>query len=167
LHDLLQKIHDRLFNHQWIIERPGHNLFEQPPLGEVRGRVGPPAREGERSVRTRVKGRIKNPHYILHDIDFQAEPITPVSLDADCVSQVGLTLIVKGNHIRIGDKGRLVFMLNLDGGSWKHKATISCRSRIMKGWIIWMAAERTDPHHSAVKHNPIDCVSRGFRHATW
>jgi hypothetical protein len=34
----------------------------------------------------RVKGWIKSPYHILHDIDLYAEPVAAVSLDADRVS---------------------------------------------------------------------------------
>ena len=58
-HDLVEQTHNRLFNHQWLFHRPGHNLLEKPPLGEICGRVSPAAREVERSVRMRVKAESK------------------------------------------------------------------------------------------------------------
>ena len=85
-YDPVEQTHHRLFNHQWLLHRPGCHLLEKPPLREVCGGVSPTAREVERSVRMRVEGWIKGPHYILHYIDFHAELVAAVSLDADRVS---------------------------------------------------------------------------------
>ena len=74
--------------------------------------------------------------------------------------------MVEGHHIRIGDKGPLVFVLSLDCGSWKDGAAISRRSRIMKRRIIAVSAECTEPDQPTVKHNPIDFALCGHTRAT-
>ncbi len=85
-HDPLKQTHNRLFNQQGVFHLTRSNLLEKLSLREISGRVSPATREAEGPFRMRVKGRIKVLYDILYDIDFHAEPIASVSLNADCVS---------------------------------------------------------------------------------
>jgi len=166
-HHLVQQTHNHLFNHQRIFHYSACNLLEKLALGKVHGRISPAARKLEGPFWMLFECRVKGPHDILHDIDFNTEPIATVSFDAHWVSEISLPLIVEGHHIRIGNEGAFVLVLNLDRGSWKYEAAISCRSRVAKRRIIGMAAKSAEPDQPTVEYDSIDLRPYGDRHAIW
>jgi hypothetical protein len=108
-------------------------------------------RELEWRFRTVIDCGIDTSDDITYKSDIDAEPIAAIAIRADWVSPVGLTLIVKGDDIRIRDERGLVFVLDLDGGSGEDEAEVSCRPSVAERRMAWMAAKGADADQSAVE----------------
>src|SRR5579871_1038657 len=78
------------------------------------------------------------------EIASHAEPVAAVAVLADPLPLVALRAVVERDCIRIGDKWRGIFMLDLNGSSWKDKAIVLRGPGVAKAGIRAVATKRAD-----------------------
>lgn len=120
---LLEQEHHGLFYFQWVFLNGTGQAIEQSPLEQVSRRWRKPSCEPKWAFRSVINSGVVRTDNILDDVCTHPEPVTSITFAADCVSEVDLTLVVKGHDVRVSDEGMFMLVLNLHGSPGKHEAT--------------------------------------------
>jgi len=151
----VQQEHDRLFHFQWFLVTAAKNVIEQSPLKQVSRCWREPAREAKRSLRSIINGGVVKADHVSGDIGADSEPVTSITLGADCVSEVGLTFVIERHDIWVRHEGVLMFVLNLDRGSREYEAKCRSWTRVMKARMIGATSERPHAHGPSLENRPV------------
>lgn len=127
----------------------GCDVVKELPLLEICGSVGAAVGEAEWGFGARVDVGIEEAHDVANGINVGGKPIAAIAVGANCVAQVGLSLVVKGDDVRIGHEGGFVLVLNFDGGAREDETEITRSAGVTKRGMAGMRTKSANPDHAA------------------